>query len=138
MIWLLLDQLTTLRNGWLSSKFGYYPEGGKSWLVIRENAEEHAESIFKHQYKNHNRRQKTSRDSQRHYKLSTKLHERKIERWVTESRMLCEITWYEPQAAYSCFITGFKHKPAYSNYSNISSQFMQLDGIVRTGFILAI
>ena len=51
MIWLLLDQLTTLRNGWLSSKFGYYPEGGKSWLVIRENAEERAESIFKHQYK---------------------------------------------------------------------------------------
>ena len=32
----------------LGSIFGYYPERSKSWLVIRKNAEERAESIFKH------------------------------------------------------------------------------------------
>ena len=33
----------------LGPKLGYYPEGGKSWLVFKKkNAKESAESIFKH------------------------------------------------------------------------------------------
>ena len=64
----------------------------------------------------------------------------KIEQWITELRMLSKIAWYEPQAAYSCFIIGFKHKPIYFMRAipNISNQLKQLDEIVRTEFIPAI
>ena len=31
----------------LGPKFGYYPEGSRSWLINRKNTEEHAESIFR-------------------------------------------------------------------------------------------
>ena len=53
----------------------------------------------------------------------------KIERLITELRMLCKIAWYEPQAAYSCFITGFdKHIPTYfmRTIPKISNQIKQL------------
>ena len=64
----------------------------------------------------------------------------KTEQWITELRMLSTIAWYESQAAYSCFITGFKHKPTYfmRTIPNISNQLKQLDEIVRTEFIPAI
>ena len=39
----------------------------------------------------------------------------KVEQWITELRMLSKIAWYEPQAVYSCFITGFKDKPIYQH-----------------------
>ena len=50
------------------------------------------------------------------------------------------MAWYEPQAAYSCFITGFKHKPTYfmRTIPNISKELKQLDDVVRTEFIPAI
>ena len=54
--------------------------------------------------------------------------------------MLCKIAWYEPQAAYSCFITGYKHLPTHfiRTIPNINNQLKQLDEIVRTEFIPAI
>lgn len=54
--------------------------------------------------------------------------------------MSCKRAWYEPQAVYSCAITGFKHKPTYfmQTISNISNQIKQLDEIFRTEFIPAI
>ena len=65
----------------------------------------------------------------------------KIERLITELRMLCKIAWYEPQAAYSCFITGFdKHIPTYfmRTIPKISNQIKQLGKVVRTEFVPAI
>ena len=54
--------------------------------------------------------------------------------------ILSEIAWYEPQAAYSCFITGLKHKPKYfmRTIPNIGKELKRLDDIVRTKFIPAI
>ena len=48
----------------------------------------------------------------------------KIEQWITELRMLSKIAWYEPQAAYSYFITGCKNQPTYfmQIFRNISNQ----------------
>ena len=61
----------------------------------------------------------------------------KINRWITELRVLCKIAWYEPQAAYSSFITEYKHKPTYFMITilKINNQLKQLDEIVRTEFI---
>ena len=51
--------------------------------------------------------------------------------------MLCKIAWCEPQAAYSGFIKGFKHKPIYfmRTIPNIKTQLKQLDDVIRTEFI---
>ena len=46
----------------------------------------------------------------------------------------------EPQAAYSCFITAFKHKPSYimRTIPDISDQLNQLDEVITSEFIPAI
>ena len=53
--------------------------------------------------------------------------------------MLCKIAWCEPQAAYSGFIKGFKHKPIYfmRTIPNIKTQLKQLDDGIRPEFIPA-
>ena len=35
---------------------------------------------------------------------------RKLNRWAAEFHALCEITKLEPQAVYTCFPSGYKHK----------------------------
>ena len=47
--------------------------------------------------------------------------------------MLSKLARYEQQAAYSYFITGFKHKPTYfmRTIRNISNQLKQLDEAVK-------
>ena len=64
----------------------------------------------------------------------------KINQWIQELRILCKTAWYESQAAYSCFITGFKYKPTYfmRTIPNIGKELKQLDDAVRTEFIPAI
>ena len=64
----------------------------------------------------------------------------KINQWIQELHILSKIAWYEPQAAYSCFITGSKHKPTYFNRTipNIGKELKQLDDVARTEFIPAI
>ena len=54
--------------------------------------------------------------------------------------MLRKIAWCEPQAAYSGFIKGFKHKPIYfmRTKPNIKTQLGQLNDVIRTEFIPAI
>ena len=46
----------------------------------------------------------------------------------------------EPQAAYSCFITAFKHKPSYimRTIPGITDQLNQLDELITSEFIPAI
>ena len=117
MIWLLLDYLTT-KKCWdelcrLGPRF-YFPEGSKSWLVISKNAEEHVESIFKHtnimittEDRTHLGTIIRTTDNRQNYMKE------KIGQCITESRMLCKIVWYKPQAVYSFSITGFKRKPTY-------------------------
>ena len=63
-----------------------------------------------------------------------------INQWIQELRILSKIAWYEPQAAHSCFITGFKHKRTYfmRTIPNIAKELKQLDDVVRTEFIPAI
>ena len=140
----LLDYLTT-KKWWdelcrLGPKF-YFPEGSKSWVVIRKNAEEHVESIFKHtnimittEDKTHLGTIIRTTDNRQNYMKE------KIGQCITESRMLCKIVWYKPQAVYSFSITGFKRKPTYimQTIPNINTQLEQLEEIVRTEFIPAI
>ena len=63
-----------------------------------------------------------------------------MNQWIKELQMLCKITWFEPQAAYSCFVMAFKHKPTFymRTIPNISRQLKRLDKVIPTEFILVI
>ena len=63
----------------------------------------------------------------------------KRNQWIKELRVLCKIVWSKPQAAYSGFIKGFKHKPIYfmGTIPNIKNQRKQLDDVIRTEFVPA-
>ena len=63
-----------------------------------------------------------------------------MNQWIKELQMLCKITWFEPQAAYSCFVMAFKSKPTFymRTIPNISRQLKRLDEVIPTEFILAI
>ena len=111
-----IDQIRILWNTLcrLGPKFGYFPEGSKSWIIVRENEEERAEAIFD------NTKIKITTDSQRHLgavigtaNFKQNYMKENINPWIQELRILSKIAWYEPQVAYSCFITSFKHKPTY-------------------------
>ena len=54
--------------------------------------------------------------------------ENKIDELINEMRVLSKIATTEPQAAYSCFIRTFKHKPSYimRTIPDISDQLNQL------------
>ena len=106
--------------------------GRKQTMDNRENAKERAQAIFD------NMKIKITTDGQRHLGAVTgtanfkQNHmKEKINQWIQELRILSKIAWYEPQAAYSCFVTGFKHKPTYfmRTISNIGKELKQLDAL---------
>ena len=75
----------------------------------RENAKEHVQTIF------NNKKIKITTDDQRNFgafigtaNFKQNYVKEKINQWIQELRILRKIAWYEPQTAYSCFITGFK------------------------------
>ena len=138
-------KITQLKKWWdtlchLGPKFGYYPGGGKPWLIIKRN-QQYAADIFR------GTNIKITTDSQRHLGAVIRSTEykriyiqEKISQWIKELQMLCKIAWFEPQAAYSCFVTRFKHKPTFfmKIIPNISSHLRQLDEVITIEFIPAI
>ena len=136
---------TQLKKWWdtlcqLGPKFGYYPKGGKSWLIIKGNRQYEAD-IFR------GTGIEITTDGQRHLGaviVSTEYKriniQEKISQWVKELQMLCKIARFEPQAAYSRFVTGFKHKSTFNmrTFPNMSSHLKRLDEVITTEFIPAI
>ena len=64
----------------------------------------------------------------------------KADQIANEQNNLCEIAKVEPQAQYSCFVSGFKHKLNYimRTIPNISHLLKPIDDIILTKFIPAI
>ena len=64
----------------------------------------------------------------------------KIDELINEIKVLSMIAKTEPQAAYSCFIAAFKHKPSYimRTIPDVSDQLNQLDELITSEFIPAI
>ena len=61
----------------------------------------------------------------------------KIDEIINEIKVLSMIAKTEPQAAYSCFITAFKHKPSYimRTIPDISDQLNQIDEVITSELI---
>ena len=64
----------------------------------------------------------------------------KINIWLQELQMLTNIAKSEPQAAFSCFFAGYKHKFTYfmRTVPNISSLMKKNDDLITTEFIPAV
>ena len=64
----------------------------------------------------------------------------KVNILLHESDILCDIARIEPQAAYSCFVSGYKHKLTYvmRTIPNISHRLEKIDELILTKFIPAI
>ena len=97
-----IDQIriwwNTLRR--LGPKFGNFPEGSKSWIIVRENAKERAQTIFD------NTKIKITTDGQKHLgavigtaNFKQNYTRKKINQLIQELRILSKIALYEPQAA---------------------------------------
>ena len=80
----------------LGPKFGYFPEGSKSWIIVRENAKERAQTMF------HNTKIKITTDDQRHLGAVTcaanfkqNYMKEKINQWMQELCILSKIARHE-------------------------------------------
>ena len=135
----------SLRSWWstlceLGPKFGYYPEPSKSWLIVKPSFLSKT-SIFA------DTEIKVTTEGKRHLGAvvgNTKFKEEyineKIKVWIQEIRMLSEIAKTEPQASYSCFVSGYRHKMTYCmrTVPGIEHLLQQLDDVITTEFIPAI
>ena len=61
----------------------------------------------------------------------------KVDEWIAQLRILSQIARTQPQAAYSAFITGFRHKISFymRTISGASTQLKYLDEVVQSEFI---
>ena len=139
-------KIIQLKNWWrtlcmLRYKFGYYPDASKSWLIVREKAKQGAFTVFK------DTAIKITTKGQRHLgavigssKYKREYVQNKFDELINQIKLLSMIAKTEPQAAYACFITAFKHKPSYimRTIPDISNQLNQFDEAITSEFIPAI
>ena len=138
--------IINLKHWWdtlckLGPKFGYFPEASKCWLIIKPEAAEKAHTIFKDteiQITKRGKRHLGAIIGTDGYRDEYVLD--KINQWSSELQLLCEIAKIEPQAAYSCFVSGYKHKLTYymRTIPGISHLLQCIDDIILTEFIPAI
>ena len=122
----------------LGPKFGYLPQVLKSWLIIKPEVEEKAKTTFQ------GSGAQITTEGKRHLGASlrsTKYKEEylssKVDEWTAQLRILSQIARTQPQAVYSAFITGFRHKTSLymRTISGASTQLKRLDEFVQSEFI---
>ena len=125
----------------LGPKFGYYPQASKSWLIVKENAVNEANTIFS------TSNIPITSSGKRHLgavigSLSYKdeYMNEKVQNWSNEIKVLSEIAKIEPQSAFACFVSGYKHKLTYfmRTIPDIKFLLKPVDDVVTTWLIPAI
>ena len=123
----------------LDPLFGYHPEPTKCWLILKPHMKDIALKTFENTGIN-------ITDGMRHLGAIGTIEYRenyvtqKVSNWLDELNMLCDIARIEPQAAYSCFVSGYKHKLTYimRTIPYISHLLEKIDALILTKFIPAI
>ena len=125
----------------LGPKFGYYPEANKTWLIVKNNFYDMANTTFKSTKIN------VTSTEKRHLEVVIGLRSytedymnEKIDQWMKEVKLLSEIAKIEPQCALGCFINGYKHKLNYymRTVPHISNFLRHTDNMIIKEFIPAI
>ena len=140
------SKLRNLRNWWdkiclYGPLLGYYPKASKSWLVVKAEKEEEAKQIFAGtgiQITTEGRKYLGgyvgTRAGAEKYVNSLQ------EEWVEQLEELSKIAKSEPQAAYTAFTAGFKHKVTYfiRTIPNLKDVLKPLDIAIDTKLIPAL
>ena len=105
-----LGRLNRVAEWWSKVKedgpaYGYYPDPGKSWLVVKEDLEDQAKEVFPdvnitstgHRYLGSYIGNKLGQQ---------KFVEQEVTRWLKDIETICNIAEHEPQLAYSAYTIG--------------------------------
>ena len=94
----------------LGPKFGYFPEASKPWLIIKHEVEGEGKTIFQGSGVQITTEEKHRLGaSLRSTKYKEEYLSSKVNKWITQLRILSQIARTQAQAAHSAFITGFRH-----------------------------
>ena len=135
--------ISSLKYWWdtqceLGPKFGYFPEPTKSWLIVKSNCSDKAIHIVK------DTNIQITTQGKRHLDAALGTSQfrdeyimEKINKWVEDLYVLSEIAKIEPQAAYTCFLSGYKRKLSYymRTIPGTSKLLRKVDEVVLTEFI---
>ena len=140
------SKLEKLREWWdkteeLGPSYGYYPKPEKSWLIVKETELERAAEIF------HGTNINITIHGHKYlggfigtqaaiYEYVQSL----VDDWMDQLDVLVSIAKSQPQAAYTAFTSGFKHRMTYfiRTIPNISEKLKPLDEKITNEFIPAI
>ena len=140
------SKLTLLRDWWSrvvehGPKFGYFPKASKSWLVVKEEKLQLAEELFRGTEINITTEGRkylggyvgTEEGCRKYFKEL-------CDEWCSQLEELSKIARTEPQAAYSAFTAGFKHKLTYflRTIPNLTELLKPIDEIINDKFLPAI
>ena len=139
-------RLQNLRSWWdriveHGPKLGYHPKACKSWLVVKEEKLAEAERIF------HGTEIKITTEGRKYLGGFVGIEDgaqtyvtELLNEWMSELETLTNIAKSEPQAAYSAFTAGFKHKVTYfiRTIPNLSEILKPLDEYIDNYFLPAI
>ena len=128
----LLQWWTTFLQ--VGPKFGYFPEPTKSWLIAKSETHTIRKKIFK------DTKVKITNSGKRFlgsvigiFTFKKKYIDEIVSQWISKIEVLSQIAKVEPQAAYCCFTTGFKHKVTYLMHTtpNINEELRRLDDVIN-------
>ena len=140
------SKLRLLREWWgkvveHGPKYGYHPKASKSWLVVKEDKFQEAEELFG------STGVKITTEGRKYLggfvgteEGCVKYVQELCDEWVYQLEELSSIAKCEPQAAYSAFTAGFRHKMTYfmRTIPNMADLLRPIDEIVNKKFLPAI
>ena len=125
----------------IGPKLGFYPKASKSWLIVPQELYQEAVELFagtgvKITWKGHEYLGGFIGSQEGKEEYSVKL----VENWMDQLNVLSDIAMTEPQAAYSAFIKGFRHKLNYHLrvMKGMENQLQAFDDLIKNKFIPAI
>jgi hypothetical protein len=139
-------RLAVLRQWWNNIEehgpsFGYYPKASKSWLVVKEEKYEEAVHLFQNTGINITTQGRKYLGGFVGKEEATKEYVEELrDEWITELEELSNIARSEPQAAYSAFTAGFRHKMTYfiRTIPDLAETLKPLDDVINNKLIPAI
>lgn len=139
-------RLTVLRQWWNNivehgPSFGYYPKASKSWLVVKEEKYEEAVHLFQNTGINITTEGRKYLGGFVGKDEATKEYVEELrDEWINQLEELSNIAKSEPQAAYSAFTAGFRHKMTYfiRTIPDLAETLKPLDEVINNKLIPAI
>ena len=136
-------KLIQLRKWWdniviYGLPLGYFARADKSWLIVKPNLEQSPGEIFA------DTDVSITTDGHKYlggYIGSDEGKSNYIRTlWIDQLLALCEIVKFQPQAAYTAFVSGFRHRFTYHirTIPDNQTQMQQIDSIIDTKLLPAL